>query len=100
MLMMVEDLMSTARFNDAISSGMTDDEMWDLKFRELFIGNAGFLESVQANGVLAPIAYDIQENVVYDGHHRLLCAWLLGQETIEIGPMTDEQFFSLPGVFE
>lgn len=79
----VMKLIETAFFNDAECSGETKWEMFDRKFNELFEGNPAFLDSIQREGIKSPIMYQPDENRVYEGHHRLLCAWLLNIEYIE-----------------
>lgn len=42
-----------------------------------------FIRYVDINGIPGVICYDPDEDVVYDGHKRVILAWLLGIETIE-----------------
>lgn len=79
----VAKLIESAIFNDAASAGLSTWEMFEIKFDELFEGNIAFVESVQQFGIKAAIVYSASENIVYTGHHRVLCAWLLGIEYIE-----------------
>lgn len=43
---------------------------------------ADFVEFVMKNGIPGVICYDPNEDTVYDGHKRIILAWLMGQETI------------------
>ncbi|QGH76323.1 ParB-like nuclease domain protein [Streptomyces phage Daubenski] len=79
----VAKLIESAIFNDAEAKGHTTWQMLEEKFDDLFIGNPTFLESIQADGIQTPIMYQPDENKVYEGHHRILCAWLLNIEDIE-----------------
>jgi hypothetical protein len=78
----VAKLIESAIFNDAACRDMSTAEMLEWKFNELFEGNLEFIESVQRYGIQSAIVYSVDENIVYTGHHRVLCAWLLGIEFI------------------
>lgn len=71
-------LMKNAIFNDQFRD--TIEGMWEKKFEEL---SDEFIESVEENGVKGAIVYSPDENTVYNGHHRILVAWLLGIEYLE-----------------
>jgi hypothetical protein len=76
----VQWLMDNATFGDAVCfSGV--QEMWDVKLMEL---GDRFIESVQSEGIKAGLAYSKETNTVYNGHHRLLLAWLLDIEYIAV----------------
>ena len=79
----VAKLIESAVFNDAEAKGQTTWEMFEEKFIELFEGNPHFLDSIHRDGILTPIMFQPDENKVYEGHHRILCAWLLNIEFIE-----------------
>lgn len=79
----VAQLIESAVFNDAECGGVTVWEMFEKKFNELFEGNPDFLVSIEKEGIRSPIMYQPEENRVYEGHHRILCAWLLNIEFIE-----------------
>lgn len=42
-----------------------------------------FIMFVMNNGIPGVICYDPEHDCVYDGHKRIILAWLLGLETIE-----------------
>jgi len=71
-------LMENATFNDQFNKSL--EEMWEMKFQEL---SDAFIESVSSIGVQAAIVYIPSTETVYNGHHRILAAWLLNQEFIE-----------------
>lgn len=79
----VAKLIESAVFNDAECAGESMWEMFEHKFNELFEGNPDFLDSIHKQGIVSPILYVKRENTVYNGHHRILCAWLLNIEYIE-----------------
>lgn len=79
----VAKLIESAVFNDAVTRDETTMETMQWKFDELFEGDPAFIESVQKHGIQSAIIYSVDENVVYAGHHRVLCAWLLNIEYIE-----------------
>lgn len=78
----VAKLIESAIFHDAACRDMTTEQMLEWKFDELFEGNLEFIESVQKFGIQSAIIYSDVENIVYTGHHRVLCAWLLNIEFI------------------
>ena len=41
-----------------------------------------FISSIQNEGVKTPICYNPDQNMVENGHHRLIAAWLLGIKEI------------------
>lgn len=67
-------LMANAQFNDLGAYG-TVSRMWEEKFDEM---SDAFIASVDEVGVKAPIIYVPGEKTVYNGHHRVLVAWLKG----------------------
>jgi hypothetical protein len=79
----VAQLIESAVFNDAECAGVSVWVMFEKKFNELFEGNPEFLDSIEKEGIRSPIMYQPEENKVYEGHHRILIAWLLNIEFIE-----------------
>jgi hypothetical protein len=79
----VAQLIESAAFNDAEVAGVSVWVMFEKKFDELFEGNPEFLDSIEKEGIRSPIMYQPEENRVYEGHHRILCAWLLNIQFIE-----------------
>ena len=78
----VAKLIESAVFNDAEAKGHTTVQMLEEKFDDLFVGNPEFIDSC-SKGILDPIIYIVGENTVFNGHHRVLIAWLLNVEFIE-----------------
>ncbi|QMP84140.1 ParB N-terminal domain-containing protein [Streptomyces phage Coruscant] len=78
MIISVNWLMKNAIFNDQ-NENETVIGMWERKASEM---SDGFVESISEHGVMGEIVYSLEENRVYNGHHRLLVAWLLGIEYI------------------
>lgn len=85
-MMNVRWLMNNAIFND-LQEGQTVEQLWDQKLNDL---SDSFIQSVMDNGILATCDYDKSENVFYNGHHRLLVAWLLDIEEIRISDENDD----------
>lgn len=54
-----------------------------------------FISYVDVNGIPGVICYDPDEDVVYDGHKRIIFAWLLGIETIEYSYGESQFLFEL-----
>jgi hypothetical protein len=79
----VAKLIESAVFNDAATRDETTMQTMEWKFDELFEGDPAFIESVQKHGIQSAIIYSEEENTVYTGHHRVLCAWLLNIEYID-----------------
>lgn len=79
----VAKLVESAIFNDAAVFDETTMQMFERKFDDLFEGNIEFVQSVERHGIQSAIIYSVDENVVYAGHHRVLCAWLLNIEYID-----------------
>jgi hypothetical protein len=77
----VAKLIESAIFNDAEAWGVSTWEMFERKFDDLFEGNPEFVESC-SKGILDPILYMTDCNTVFNGHHRVLIAWLLNVEFI------------------
>ena len=77
----VKWLMDNATFCDAVYHNGNVDSMWDEKFYEL---TDKFVDSVQQYGIQASVDYDMETNSFGNGHHRLLVAWLLNIEYIEV----------------
>ena len=72
-------------------------EMWERKLREC---GPRFIDSIRERGVESPICYcapdawdalDTDTPVLTNGHHRVVCAWLLGIEYI---PYTEDRCMS------
>ncbi|AYB70853.1 ParB-like nuclease domain protein [Streptomyces phage Yaboi] len=86
----VEKLWHDAIFGDAENSRergrfgsrwMDDKERCMLeKFDEL---PRQFIESIERDGIQTPIVYNPSTNMVTNGHHRLLVAYLLGITEVE-----------------
>ena len=74
----VQYLMKNATFIDQCRD--TLEGMWERKFEEL---SDEFIESVEENGVKGAIVYSPGEETVYNGHHRVLIAWLLNIKYLE-----------------
>jgi hypothetical protein len=54
-----------------------------------------FIAYVMANGIPGFICYDPEDDTVYDGHKRIILAWLLGIETIEYAFGESQLLFDL-----
>lgn len=77
----VEKLIHTAYFGDCGSSDPLAKERLMLeKIDEL---PQKFIDSIEKDGVLTPIEWNPRRNAVYNGHHRLVVAYLLGIVEIE-----------------
>ena len=74
-------LMDNAKFEDAVYHNGDVDSMWNEKFEEL---TDKFIDSVQTHGIQASIDFDPNTCSIGNGHHRLLIAWLLNIEFIEV----------------
>lgn len=77
MIISVKWLMENAIFNDQRNE--TVPQMWERKFDELC---TEFIDSVTEHGIQGAVIYDQVENRLFNGHHRLLVAWLLNVEYI------------------
>lgn len=63
--------------------------------RHFDMTDQSFIEFVSTNGVPGCICYDPSEDTVYDGHKRIILAWLLGIETIEYSYGESQLLFDL-----
>ncbi|QJD50760.1 ParB-like nuclease domain protein [Streptomyces phage Bmoc] len=94
----VAKLIESAIFNDAVAKDHTTMQMLEEKFDDLFIGNPEFIDSC-TRGILDPIIYLPESNTVFNGHHRVLIAWLLNVEFIEYTDDWTEDSESGPELF-
>lgn len=85
-LMNVRWLIENAIFND-LHDGETKWQMFEEKFDHM---SDAFIESISEFGIQATCVYDKDENVFYNGHHRLLVAWLLDIEFIPVADDDDD----------
>lgn len=76
----VQWLMDNAIFND-LHDGETKWEMFSDKLDYI---SWTFVASVEANGIQAGVVYEFDTNIFYNGHHRLLVAYILGIEEIAV----------------
>lgn len=62
-------------------------EMWNRKFSHLGLD---FLDDIYEKGIKTPICYwpEAGNGLLRNGHHRVVCAWLLG---IEYLPFTENK---------
>ena len=74
----IKHLMQASVFYDA--NRISKEEFIN---RHFDMTDIGFIEYVEMNGIPGCICYDPDEDTVYDGHKRIILAWLLGIETIE-----------------
>lgn len=81
-LMNVVQLMETVQFYDAEALGLTRDELLDRKLSEL---SPEFMDSCEKLGIMSPICYDEEQNMIHEGCHRLIVAYMLGIEEILTG---------------
>ncbi|QIN94181.1 DNA methylase [Streptomyces phage Wakanda] len=75
----VRHLMQASVFCD-VKETMTKEEFVT---RHFDMTDIEFIKYVEVNGIPGCICYDPTEDCVYDGHKRIILAWLLGIETIE-----------------
>lgn len=94
----VAKLIESAIFNDAEAKGHTTWQMFEEKFDDLFEGNPEFIDSC-SKGILDPIIYMVESNTVFNGHHRILIAWLMNFEFIEYTEDWTEDSESGPELF-
>lgn len=94
----VAKLIESAIFNDAVAKDHTTMQMLEEKFDDLFKGNPEFIDSC-TRGILDPIIYMTETNIVFNGHHRVLIAWLLNVEFIEYTEDWTDQSESGPELF-
>jgi hypothetical protein len=74
----VSHLIEDSLFCDA--HGLSKEAFINRHFDEI---DASFIAFIMANGIPGCICYDPDEDTVYDGHKRIILAWLMGFETIE-----------------
>jgi hypothetical protein len=73
-------LMSSAEFRDALDP--SEAEKWHMLEHKLEGTHPAFIESIAEAGVVVPVNYSPRHNALYNGHHRILIAWLLGLESV------------------
>jgi len=73
-------LIEDSVFGDVNFNKLTKEEFIN---RHFDMTDEDFIHYVDVNGIPGVICYDPDEDVVYDGHKRIIFAWLIGQETIE-----------------
>lgn len=78
--MSVKWMMENVKFGDAVAYSCVE-QMWDDKLMEL---GDKFIESVKKDGVTAMLDFDHDTKTLHNGHHRLLLAWLLDIEFINV----------------
>lgn len=78
----VKALIDNAQFYDAEALGLTRDELLLRKLSEL---SPEFMDSCQTLGIKSPICYDEEQNMIHEGCHRLIVAYMLGIEEIQGG---------------
>ncbi|AYB70849.1 ParB-like nuclease domain protein [Streptomyces phage Yaboi] len=84
----VEWLMKNAIFNDQLDG----ETKWEMFYDKLNHIDWEFVSSVAQHGIQAGCVYDFQTNTFYNGHHRLMIAYLLGIEEIPIFEESDDCF--------
>ena len=77
----VRHLIEHAILNDAYTD--SEEDKWDLLDEKFWGLNPAFVDDVQQSGIRWPINYNPRTNTLYNGHHRVLVAWLLNIEEIE-----------------
>lgn len=77
----VERLIHTAYFGDCASRDPLAKER--LMLEKIDEMPRAFIESIEKDGIKAPIEWNPHSNSVYNGHHRLVAAYLLGIVEIE-----------------
>jgi hypothetical protein len=78
----VQALIDNALFYDCEALGLTRDELLLRKLGEL---SDAFMDSCQELGIMSPICYDEEQNMIHEGCHRLIVAYMLGIEEIQGG---------------
>lgn len=89
-MMSVEWLMNNAIFNDK-NDNETKWEMFEKKLRHI---SWSFVASVEKHGVKAGVVYNEYDNTFYNGHHRLLIAYLLGIKEVPVFISCEDEFSS------
>ena len=69
--------------DDSIFADARKLSKWEFVNRHFDMMDAEFIEFVCCNGIPGCICYDPTEDVVYDGHKRIILAWLMGIEVVE-----------------
>lgn len=87
---LVRHLIEDSVFGDA--KKLTKDEFMNRHFDML---DDEFIHYVEINGIPGVICYDPDEDVVYDGHKRIIFAWLMGIQTIEYAYGESQLLFEL-----
>lgn len=82
----VKWMMENAEFADLCAYSCAE-EMWDRKLNEL---GDKFIDSVKREGIVALLDFNPDTNILSNGHHRLLIAWLLDIEYIGVTDTRDE----------
>lgn len=78
----VTALIDNALFYDAEALGLTREQLLLRKLSEL---SDAFMDSCESLGIKSPICYDEEQNMIHEGCHRLIVAYMLGIEEIEGG---------------
>lgn len=78
----VKALIDSALFYDCEALGLTRDELLLRKLDEL---SDAFMDSCESLGIMSPICYDEEQNMIHEGCHRLIVAYMLGIEEIQGG---------------
>lgn len=84
----VEELFNNAIFYDAEPLGLTRDALLLRKLEEL---TPAFMDSCETDGIISPLCYDPEQNMIHEGCHRLIVAYMLGIKEIEV--MTYLEYF-------
>jgi hypothetical protein len=80
MMVKVEDLFNGVDFYDAEALGLTRDALLLRKLDEL---TPEFMDSCERVGIISPLCYDSEQNMIHEGCHRLIVAYMLGIKEIE-----------------
>lgn len=78
----VQTLIDNALFYDAEALGLTREQLLLRKLSEL---SDAFMDSCESLGIMSPICYDEEQNMIHEGCHRLIVAHMLGIEEIQGG---------------
>lgn len=78
----VTTLIDNALFYDAEALGLTREQLLLRKLSEL---SGEFMDSCETLGIKSPICYDEEQNMIHEGCHRLIVAYMLGLKEIQGG---------------
>ncbi|AVD99381.1 DNA methylase [Streptomyces phage BillNye] len=76
----VRHLMQASVFADVDTRRISKEEF---VARHFDMTDIEFIKYVEVNGIPGCICYDPDEDCVYDGHKRIILAWLLDVEEVE-----------------